>query len=100
MKEIKGYFYKVLPGYFEEHIVNKFKEFFHKVSAMHLGEYFLKVLTMCLVGFEWAFCFRTHNELTMCLLGKCTLAPSVQRRLTRSDRMSIRFHSCIPITAA
>ena len=34
---------------------------------------------MCLLGIGWALCFRTHNELTMCLLGKCTLAPSVSR---------------------
>ena len=32
---------------------------------------------MCLLGIWWALCFRTHNELTMCLLSKCTLAPSV-----------------------
>ena len=77
MKEVKGYFYKVLPGHFEDRIVNEFRGFFHKVPARNLGEYFLKVLTMCLLDIGWALCFRTHNELTMCLLGKCPLAPSV-----------------------
>ena len=116
VKEIKGYFYKVLPGYFEEHIVNKFKEFFHKmpsghcegwiikelkgffhkVSAMHLGEYFLKVLTMCLVGVGWAFCFRTHNELIMCLLGKCTLAPSVYHHHRSAMCMFVWSHPIQP----
>ena len=32
---------------------------------------------MGLVGNGWANCFRTHNELTMGLLGKYPLAPSV-----------------------
>ena len=34
---------------------------------------------MGLVGKGWANCFRTHNELTMGLLGKYPLAPSVRR---------------------
>ena len=31
---------------------------------------------MDLLGIGQANCFRTHNELTMGLLGKCPLAPS------------------------
>ena len=46
--------------------------FIHQVH----GEYFLKVLTMDLLGIGQANCFRTHNELTMGLLGKCPLTPS------------------------
>ena len=65
------------------------------MPAGHLGGYFSKVLTMGLVGKvganRWALfkiftkdplsigqanCFRTHNELTMGLLGKYPLAPS------------------------
>ena len=34
---------------------------------------------MDLLGIGQANCFRTHNELTMGLLGKCPLAPSVSR---------------------
>jgi hypothetical protein len=36
-----------------------------------------KVLSMYLGGIGWANCFRTHNELNMCPLGKYPLAPSV-----------------------
>ena len=38
---------------------------------------------MGLVGKGWVNCFRTHNELTMGLLGKYPLTPSV-RTLTMS----------------
>ena len=33
---------------------------------------------MGLVGKGWANCFRTHNELTMGLLGKYPLAPQCE----------------------
>ena len=36
---------------------------------------------MDLLGIGQVNCFRTHNELTMGLLGKCPLAPSVSRHL-------------------
>ena len=47
------------------------------VKLEQIHTYFSKVLTMDLLGIGQANCFRTHNELTMGLLGKCPLAPSV-----------------------
>ena len=40
------------------------------------GGCFLKIFTKDLLGIGQANCFRTHNELTMGLLGKYPLAPS------------------------
>jgi hypothetical protein len=59
--------------------VKGIKPSIHKVPRGHLGGYFQKVLSMCLGGIGWANCFRTHNELNMCPLGKYPLAPSVNR---------------------
>ena len=41
-----------------------------------IEKFFEKIPTMGLVGNGWVNCFRTHNELTMGLLGKYPLAPS------------------------
>ena len=57
------------------------------------GRYFLKVLTMDLLGIGQALCFRTHNELTMGLLGKCTLAPSVWQNVKQA-MLRLKSYSC------
>ena len=38
--------------------------------------FFWKIQGMYPVDIGWENCFRTYNELTMCPLGKCSLAPS------------------------
>ena len=72
VKVIGGFIYNVLSG----HIVNEIREFVHNVPTGYWGGYFLKELIICLVGICWANCFKTHNKLTMCPLGKCPFAPS------------------------
>ena len=63
-----------------------------KEKSVGIGKssHFLKVLTMDLLGIWQALCFRTHNELTMGLLGKCPLAPSVGSFATDAVHCSTR----------
>ena len=56
-------------------IMKEPRGFTSKVPTGYMGGYFLKVLTMYLVGNNQVNCFRTLNELTMDLLGKCPLPP-------------------------
>jgi hypothetical protein len=48
-----------------------------KVSSGYFGGHFSKELTTYLLGNSWVNCFRAHKELTMDLLDKFPLAPSV-----------------------
>ena len=67
-------FTQTLPaGYNEGELVGTFKkhpEWACQVSSEQTDGYFLKVPSMDLLGKVGANCFRTHNELTMYLLGK------------------------------
>ena len=64
------------------HIVNKIvKEpggHIQKVSPCCLGGYFLKEISMYPLDNAWTNCLKNHNEITMYLLDKCLLSPSVK----------------------
>ena len=76
VNEIRGFIHKIPTGYLVGHIVNETREFVHNVPTGYWGGYFSKEPTICLVGICRANCFKTHNKLTMCPLGKCPFAPS------------------------
>ena len=85
----------VLIGHMWKNFVKELSGFDQKAPAGYFDGYFLKVFTMCLVGFEWEICFRNHHELTMYPLGKCPLAPSVTlSAMSRPDRTA-RFWSSV-----
>jgi len=76
VNEIRGFVHKIPTGYLVGYIVNEIREFVYNVPTGYWGGYFLKEPTICLVGIFQVNCFKTHNKLTMCPLGKCPFAPS------------------------
>jgi len=77
VNEIRGFVYKTPTGYLVRYIVNEIREFIHNVPTRYWGGYFLKEPSISLVGICQVNCFKTHNELTLCPLGKCPFTPSV-----------------------
>jgi hypothetical protein len=88
VKEFEGFFHKVSGGHLSEWIGKEIKGSIQKVPRGHLGGYFYKVLSMYLGGIGWVNCFRTHNELNMCPLGKYPLAPSVICQLIAENQFA------------
>ena len=72
---------KISTGYLGGYFVKVIRGFIHNVPTGHiggyLGGYFLREPSICLVGICQVNCFKTHNKLTLYLLGKCPFAPSV-----------------------
>ena len=61
------------------------------------GGHFLKISTKDPLGIGQANCFRAHNELTMGLLGKYPLAPSVLSLGLERTFMEATISGCLPL---
>ena len=92
VNEIRGFIHKIPTGYLVGHIVNEIREFVHNVPTGYWGGYFSKEPTICLVGIYRVNCFKTHNKLTMCPLGKCPFAPSVGNGAAPLLQIDLRTH--------